>query len=87
MDHLLNYLATYPNATVCFHASDMILYIHSNAAYMVLPEARSHAGWYFYLPNKPATKNIANVPNNGAIHNECSTIRNVMGSAAEAEVG
>eukprot|EP00957_Ditylum_brightwellii_P042129 3190569-Ditylum_brightwellii.AAC.1 len=86
-DHLLDYLATYPNATVCFHASDMILYIHSNAAYMVLPEARSRAGGYFYLSNNPATKNLADVPTNGAIHNKCSTIRNVMGSAAEAEVG
>eukprot|EP00957_Ditylum_brightwellii_P062751 4762146-Ditylum_brightwellii.AAC.1 len=65
----------------------MILYIHSNAAYMVLPEARSRAGGYFYLSNKPATKNLADVPNNGAIHNECSTIRNIMGSAAEAEMG
>eukprot|EP00957_Ditylum_brightwellii_P197593 15053736-Ditylum_brightwellii.AAC.1 len=65
----------------------MILYIHSDAAYMVLPEARSRAGEYFYLSNKPATKNLANVPTNRAIHNECSTIRNVMGLAAEAEVG
>eukprot|EP00957_Ditylum_brightwellii_P083734 6364394-Ditylum_brightwellii.AAC.1 len=87
MDHLLNYLATYPNTTVSFHESNIILYIHSDAAYMVLPEARSCVGGYFYLSNKPATKNLVNVPNNGAIHNECSTVRNVMGSAAEAEVG
>eukprot|EP00957_Ditylum_brightwellii_P015018 1133086-Ditylum_brightwellii.AAC.1 len=64
----------------------MILYIHSNTAYMVLPEAQSRAGGYFYLSNKPTTKNIADVPNNGPIHNECSTICNVMGLAAEAEV-
>ena len=69
-DHLLNYLATYPNATVRFRASNMILHIHSDAAYMVLPEARSRAGGYFYLSNKPATKNLADVPTNGAIHNE-----------------
>eukprot|EP00957_Ditylum_brightwellii_P059417 4511112-Ditylum_brightwellii.AAC.2 len=87
MDHLLNYLATYPNATARFHTSDMILYIHSNAAYMVLPEAQSHTGGYFYLSNKNTTKNIADVPTNEAIHNECSTIQNVMGLAAEAEVG
>eukprot|EP00957_Ditylum_brightwellii_P044824 3400858-Ditylum_brightwellii.AAC.1 len=54
---------------------------------MVLPKAQSHTGGYLYLSNKPATKNIADVPTNRAIHNECSTIRNVMGSAAEAEVG
>eukprot|EP00957_Ditylum_brightwellii_P149747 11404295-Ditylum_brightwellii.AAC.1 len=65
----------------------MILYIHSDAAYMVLPEARSRTGGYFYPSNKPTTKNIADVPTSGAIHNECSTIQNVMGLAAEAEVG
>eukprot|EP00957_Ditylum_brightwellii_P074843 5687919-Ditylum_brightwellii.AAC.2 len=65
----------------------MILYIHSNATYVVLPEARLRAGGYFYLSNKPTNKNIADVPTNGAIHNECSTIQNVMGLVAEAEVG
>eukprot|EP00957_Ditylum_brightwellii_P024354 1837601-Ditylum_brightwellii.AAC.1 len=39
LDHFLDYMATYPNAAVCFHASNMILHIHSNAAYIVLPEA------------------------------------------------
>eukprot|EP00957_Ditylum_brightwellii_P027688 2092765-Ditylum_brightwellii.AAC.1 len=63
----------------------MILYIHSNAAYMILPEAQLCAGGYFYLSNKPTTRNIADVPTNGAIHNECSTIWNIMGLAAEAE--
>jgi hypothetical protein len=29
---LLDYLATHPNATVQFHASDMILSIHSDAS-------------------------------------------------------
>eukprot|EP00957_Ditylum_brightwellii_P058664 4449091-Ditylum_brightwellii.AAC.1 len=65
----------------------MILHIHSNAAYMVLPEARSHAGEYFYLSSKPNKNNSTNIPLNGAMHNECSIIHNVMGLAAEAEVG
>eukprot|EP00957_Ditylum_brightwellii_P027457 2075572-Ditylum_brightwellii.AAC.1 len=79
-------MATYPDAVVRFHASDMILHIHSDAAYMVLPGARSRAGGYFYLSTKP-DKKTTSIPLNGAIHNKCSTIRNVMGSAAEAEVG
>eukprot|EP00957_Ditylum_brightwellii_P097633 7435536-Ditylum_brightwellii.AAC.1 len=53
---------------------------------MVLPKAHSHAGSYFYLSFKPDEKTTS-IPLNGAIHNECSTIRNVMGSAVEAEVG
>eukprot|EP00957_Ditylum_brightwellii_P125297 9550342-Ditylum_brightwellii.AAC.1 len=50
LDHSLNYMWTYPNATVRFYASDMILHIHSDAAYMVLPEACSRAGRYFIFP-------------------------------------
>eukprot|EP00957_Ditylum_brightwellii_P106933 8157770-Ditylum_brightwellii.AAC.2 len=37
VDHLINYLVTYLNATVCYRKSNMILYIHSDATYMVLP--------------------------------------------------
>eukprot|EP00957_Ditylum_brightwellii_P015828 1192103-Ditylum_brightwellii.AAC.1 len=78
-------MATYPNAAVRFHASNMILHIHSDAAYMVLPKAQYHAGGYFYLSSKPNKNNSTNIPLNGAIHNEFSTIHNVMGLAAEAE--
>ena len=31
---LLNYSATHPNAKICYTASDMILYIHSDASYL-----------------------------------------------------
>ena len=31
---LLNYSATHPNANICYTASDMILYIHSDASYL-----------------------------------------------------
>jgi hypothetical protein len=37
---LLDYLATHPDDTVCFHASDMILNIHSDASY--LSESKAH---------------------------------------------
>ena len=77
---LLDYAATYPEAVVRFHASDMLLYVDSNAAYLVLPKARSRLAGYFTLLDKhPAT------PYNGAIIVECKTIRQVVTSAAEAE--
>jgi hypothetical protein len=38
---VLDYLATHPNTTVHFHASDMILNIHSDASYLSEPNARS----------------------------------------------
>jgi hypothetical protein len=33
---LLNYAATHPNATICYHASNMILYAHSDASYLFI---------------------------------------------------
>eukprot|EP00957_Ditylum_brightwellii_P060686 4607713-Ditylum_brightwellii.AAC.1 len=69
-DHLWNYLTMYPNAAVCFCASDVLLYIHSDVAYMVLLEARSCVGGYFYLSNRATTNDASDVPINGTIHNE-----------------
>ena len=34
---LLNYSATHPNAAIQYTASDMVLYIHSNASYLSKP--------------------------------------------------
>jgi hypothetical protein len=33
-NQLLDYLATHPDATIRYHASDMILHIHSDASYL-----------------------------------------------------
>eukprot|EP00957_Ditylum_brightwellii_P072926 5541697-Ditylum_brightwellii.AAC.1 len=87
LDYLLSYMATYPNTTVSFYAINMILHIHNNAAYMVLPEACPRTSGYFYLFSKQNNTFTKDIPLNGAIHSECSTIHNVMGSAAEAKLG
>eukprot|EP00957_Ditylum_brightwellii_P189911 14457516-Ditylum_brightwellii.AAC.1 len=42
--HLLNYCATHPNAIIRYHASGMVLHIHSDALFMFEPQARSQAG-------------------------------------------
>ena len=84
-ERLLDYIATYPNPILRFYASDMILTAESDAAYLVLPKARSRAAGYFYLHNHPTTKPHPNV--NGGILIECTTLRHVVSSAAEAEVG
>ena len=39
----LYHMATYSNAMVRFHASDMILHANTDASYMTEPEARSCA--------------------------------------------
>ena len=87
-DMLLDYLSTHPDATIRYHASDMILAVCSDAAYLVLPNARSRAAGHFFLTDLPGA--ISSPPNpklNGAVHVLCKTIRTVAASASEAETG
>ena len=55
---LMDYLATHPDATVRFHASDMILNVHSDASYLSKANAHSRACGHFFMgwkadPTKP----------------------------------
>jgi hypothetical protein len=52
---LLNYCNTHPETKIRYHASDMILHIHSDASYLSENEAKSRAGGVFYMGN--TTKN------------------------------
>ena len=80
-NHLLDFTATYPMAIIRFYASDMILAGESDAAYLVMPNAKSRIAGYFHLTNQDL-KLL-----NGAILVECQTLKHVVGSAAEAETG
>ena len=86
LSQLLNYCATHPNATVRFTASDMILAVESDASYLSVVKARSRAAGYFYLTTPPANPTAALKPN-GAVHVLCHIMREVLSSAAEAELG
>ncbi len=46
---LLDYLATYPDATIQFRASDMIMNVHSNASYSSESDAHSRACSHFFM--------------------------------------
>jgi hypothetical protein len=46
---LLDYLATHPDATIRFPASDMILNIHSDASYLLAANAHSRACGHFFM--------------------------------------
>jgi hypothetical protein len=81
-DMLMDYLHTYPNAVIRYHASDMILKITSDAAYLVQPKARSQVAVHYHLG---WLKNSDRV--NGAVYVLCQTVKNVVSSAAEAETG
>ena len=79
---LLEYAATFPNATLVYYPSDMILYIDGDASYNSESEARSRAGVFFYLgnANDPTFKFI-----NGPIDCISTIIPTVVSSASEAE--
>jgi hypothetical protein len=82
-NQLLDYLATRPDATIRYHASDMILHIHSDTYYLSVSNARSRLGGLFFLGNKSPKQDMLN----GSILNLASVIKNVVASAAESEVG
>ncbi len=86
VQHFLDYCATHTEATLRFHKSNMILWGSSDASYLSIPKGRIRAAGLFYLSNKP-NKNNSNTVLNAPIHAECSVIRHVMSSAAEAELG
>ena len=81
----MDYVNTYQHAYIRYKASDMVLHIDSDAAYLVAPKARSRVAGYFHLSDHPSKKKNATL--NGAIHVECKILRHVVSSAAEAEIG
>jgi hypothetical protein len=76
---------THPDAKIHYHASDMILNIHSNASYLSAPGARSRTGGYFFLGSLPVDGDPIKI--NGAIHITCTILKLVAASAAEAKLG
>ncbi len=82
---LLDYLATYPNATICFCASDMIMNIHSDASYLSESDARSRACGHFFMGWSPMDGDPIQL--NGAFFTLCAILQFVVASAAEAELG
>jgi hypothetical protein len=81
---LLNYCNTHSETKIRYHASGMILYIHSDASYLSEREAKIRAGGFFYLGN---SANTAKKLTNGALLIISTVLKHVMSSAAEAEIG
>jgi hypothetical protein len=78
---LLNYCSTHPETKISYHASFMILHIHSDASYLSEKEAKSRAGGFFYMGSSTNTENKLT---NGAILIISKVLKHVMFSAAEA---
>ena len=50
---LMDCLATYPDAYIRYHASDIKLHIYMDTAYFFLPKARSRIAYFYHLTNTP----------------------------------
>jgi hypothetical protein len=79
---LLDYCASQEEVVLTYHASNMVLAIHSDAGYLNESKAQSRAGGHFFL-----SSDIRNPPNNGAVMTIAQIIDAVMLLAAEAELG
>ena len=78
-NHLLDYLATYPNDSITYRFCNMILDSHSDVAYLNETRACSRAGLHiFCLENDPIPRD------NGPFLYLAQIINMVMSSASES---
>ncbi len=80
---LLDYLATNEMAKIRFHASDMILNIHSDASYLFETGPCSSTCGHFFMGWMP--NNNEPIQLNGAFHTNSTIMRFVVAFAAEAK--
>jgi hypothetical protein len=59
---LLDYCSSQEEAVLNYHASNMILAIHSDAGYLNETKVQSRVGGHFFLSSY-----VQNLPNNGAV--------------------
>jgi hypothetical protein len=69
----LDYAATHQQAVLTYHASNMVLVIHSDASYLSKPKARRQAGSHFFM-----SSDTADWANNGAVLNIAQLIKAIM---------
>ena len=84
VEHLLKYCPTYPNAVLTYHASDMLLHIHTDASFLSEPGAKSRAGGFFFLTSK--TENIHHAPLNAPIHVLCQILKMFLLQSAKLNI-
>ena len=79
---IIDYVATQEDAVLTYSRIQMTLASHSNACYLNEPEAHIWSDGHFLLSN-----NTTFPPKNGAILTIAKIIKNVISSAAKAELG
>ena len=78
---LLDYVATYPDYSILFRTSGMVLAAHADAGFLNETKARSREGAHIFL-----TEYVATPPLNRAILKIANIIKLVMASSAETEL-
>jgi hypothetical protein len=78
---LLDYVATHPNAGICYKACNMILAVHTDASYLSEQNGNSRASAHFYLTNHNNKKF-----NNRNILTLSSIIKHATSLASKAEL-
>ena len=78
---MLDYTAIYPSTFIIYHASDVVLYVNSDTAYLVMPKIRSRKVVYYHYSDhlKRTTLPNFNVP----LFIESKTMQMVVTSAAQ----
>ena len=76
----------YPNASISYHAINMILHIESDSTYLFMSGSFSHISGHYYLSDHTTNPTSpSDVKPNEPILTECKTLWHVVVSAAEAE--
>jgi hypothetical protein len=87
LTQLLNHAVTHPDAEMRFHTSDVVPCIDSDASCLSESKARSRAAGHHHLSSHPDKLQGKPPPFNGSVNTLCSTMREIVSSAAEAELG
>ena len=83
--NLMYYCHTHSDATIRYCASQMQLHIHSDASYLSASKAISRVVGHFFLSNHFDTSSPTK--HNGSLLVVAAILKNVVASAAEAELG
>ena len=84
MSQVLYFVATHPNVTIRYCASNMILNVHSDALYLSKPCAQSRVAGHYFLGMQPQPHQTIRM--NGSIFTFCGILKCVVASTAKAKL-
>ena len=84
---LMDFLSWHSDGKIRYFAGTMQLVVNSDAAYLVVPGAKSRYASHFYLEAHPHCLDYNKAPHNATVHTECKILKNNVCSAEEAECG